>query len=139
MVLDPTTIALVSTAAFLLAVEPPLPIQATAMGAVVLVLRWALRRDSKHHESTNERLEEMMTEIEVIREEASNFRHQKHERDTRIAAIWAGISMLIPQAKQCTCGKMDILVPVLEDIADPLKTILFPETVKLITEPEGDI
>jgi hypothetical protein len=112
------TVVLASTVGGLAAAPGvPFPIEMTALVMVGLVLRWALGRDSKSHNERDERISSLESRMREVEEEADTQRHLKHALNNQVTAMKTTITMMLPFAKQCTCGTVIPLIPILERLA----------------------
>lgn len=112
---------LTSTAGLLLAADVPLAVELPALGMVGLVLHFLLRRETVSHHEHARRLTRIESQLEAERDARDEQRRLKHALQNEITATRATISILLPQARRCTCGTMEPLIPILDRIAYDLK------------------
>lgn len=108
-------IVLVSVSGMMLAYDVPLPVEMTALAMVGVILHFFLRRDASSHTKHDIRL----TRIEA---ELDNQRTAKHALRNELTAFRASLAMLLPTAKNCTCGAMASLVPIIERLTTELRS-----------------
>jgi signal transduction histidine kinase len=105
----PPTPVLLSAAGVLLAADVPLPVELSAMAMVGLVLRWLIRRDSRKDRDMEER-------VQLLEQKADEQRHLKHEFRNRVTVVRGSLELARQAAEHCTCGAMDTVKPLLDQI-----------------------
>lgn len=111
------TMAIVSAVGMVAAMDVPFPVELTALAMVGLVLRWALMRQNRSHDEHDARLTKIEQDLEATRVAKDIERSLKHALKNEVTAVRATIGVLVPQARRCSCGTMDPLMPVLERLA----------------------
>jgi hypothetical protein len=100
---------LASTIVALYAVNLPLGVEITALVMVGAILKVFLRRDDT-------RFSRLEQKVEALEADNKEQHHLKHEFRNRLAAVHYALSLVIAEARTCTCGALDTLLPVLEQI-----------------------
>lgn len=112
---------IISAIALLAAVDVPFPVEITALAMVGLVLRWALMRQNRAHDEHDRRLSEIEDELNATRAAKDQERHLKHAWRNEVSAMRATLGVMLPIVKNCSCGTMDPLLPVLERLVTDIK------------------
>lgn len=115
------TSTIAAAVAILAAVDVPFPIELTALAMVGLVLRWSLSRQNKAHDEHEGRIADMERRLDDAVDSYNTQRHLKHAWAREVAATRATLGTMLPLAKNCSCGTMDPLIPVLEKLATETK------------------
>lgn len=115
------TATLASTTGVLLAVDIPFPVELSSLALVAVVLRYFLHRDALSHTHHDERLTAIEEQLNYERDMTSEQRRLKHALQNEVSATRAVISVVVPQAAKCSCGVMEPLIPVLQQLSLDIK------------------
>lgn len=115
------TFVLATSVAVLYAAEVPLPVEITALAMVAVVLRWLLSRENTAVLSHEARVATLEADMANVRAEASEQRHLKHEFINRVTGMQAAIALVLASARSCSCGAMEPILPVLDQLSIPTK------------------
>lgn len=113
--------SIISAIAVLAAADVPFPIEITALIMVGMVLRWALGRQNRAHDEHDRRIEDIEQQLRDTAEAKDAERHLKHAWKNEVATMRATIGVMLPLIRNCSCGTMDPLLPVLERLVTDIK------------------
>ena len=114
------TYSLGVTVVGLAALQVPFPVEMTALVMVGLVLRWFLRKDSVLDQQHEKRVAALEKAVAQNRKDIDLQRHRAHAALNRVAAVSGMVLLVKAQVERCTCGQMEAIVPLFDQIVASL-------------------